>query len=123
MDQPLCTLRDSDRLQEYSHNGRNMLSLLLRRRDYPSASGARRRLIGSYEPLLLPQWIERGLPLIDLCYGVAHPGATPFNAVQALQETDQADAMIADRGGEAVVVILTDDPQRSPLPVSTVNFK
>jgi hypothetical protein len=119
---PSAALSDRDRLQEYTHHDCSMLSLLIRQRGYPSTPEACRRLIGFYEALLLPQWIERGLPLVDLFYGVAPPGAASFDTVQALQETDQADTMITDRGGEAVVVILTDDPQRLPQTVSTVHF-
>ena len=117
-----AALRDRDRIQETSDGRHHMLSLLVRRRAFPGTSEECERLVSSFEALLLPGWVERGLPLVDLSYGLAHPGVTPFGTVLSLQERDQGAAMVAALGGEAVVVILTDDPWRVAVPIKSSTF-
>lgn len=115
-------LAERDRVQETSDGTHHMLSLLVRRQTFPGTREHRDRLLSSFEALLLPGWIERGLPLVELSYGVSRPGVTPFGAVLALQERDQGAAMVAELGGAAVVVTLTDDLRRVAVPTKYATF-
>jgi hypothetical protein len=118
----LWQARAEDLQEAASGQGAYVLWLLLNEHAYPHADAVRRALVGDWRGLLFSQWIARGLPLVDLGYYLSRPGQLALTAIQATHEQDQAEAMVADHGGAAVIISLTNAAAASLTATGTERF-
>ena len=100
----------------------HILSVYMTVDAYPDTSEAKRALAFHYGPHLVQEWVDGGLPLVDLYYLVHRPGELGPSEVQRLHRADQASGLAREFGGVPVVLALSNVPVDRRLVVSKVRF-